>query len=167
MDLIGNYKRYQTLSRLSPYQRWELSDAKEEILVNLEYGMEETDQLGIIRMDLDAPCDIARQYIERNFRQQLNDHCGSSFSFYVRKERGEEVMLSNEQEELKWVRDFIQIKVDNESGNTYQLLTIVVNAGQEKVHIEEVFDEYDPAVEFDLMEPKNEEEEDDAGYKEF
>jgi hypothetical protein len=164
LDLIANFNRYQTLSRLSPYQRWELSECKEDIVVNLEYGMEESDRLGVISMDLDAPCDIARQYIQRKFRQQLNEHCGSSFSFYVRHQptegegagAGEEIMLPSEQEDIKWIRDFVVMK-------ECWTVTIVVNAGEEKVQIEEVFDdEVDPL----LGEVFGKENEDD-GYRGF
>lgn len=150
------------MSRLSPYQRWELSECKEEIVVNLEYGMEESDRLGVICMDLDAPCDIARQYIERKFRLQLNEHCGSSFSFYVRQQQeqgGEEIMLPNEQEGLKWIRDFVVMKEE------LLTVTIVVNAGEEKVHIDEVFDEVDPLL-GDLGGFGKEENEED-GYHDF
>jgi hypothetical protein len=150
VDLIANYSRYQRMSRLSPYQRWELSEAKEEIIVTIESGLEESDRLGVLQMDLDAPCDIARQYIERKFRHELNEQCGRSFSFYVRQEGGEEVMLQYEHEELKWIRDFVVMKLDTQTGKVLPTVTIVVNAGEEKVIIEEVFDEVDPLLEDDL-----------------
>jgi hypothetical protein len=175
MDLIANFNRYQKLARLSPFQRWELSECKEEIVVNLEYGMEESDRLGVISMDLDAPCDIARQYIERKFRHQLNEHCGSSFSFYIRQQKeegGEEIMLPSEQEEVKWIRDFVvHMKEKGEQEQEgeekeYLMVTIVVNAGEEKVHIEEIFDdEVDPLLGEEFGGKKDENEDD--GYHDF
>lgn len=165
--MISSFERYRKLSRLTPYQRWELSNTKEDIVINLEYGMEEIDRLGVIHMDIDAPCDICRQYIERTFRKVLNEHCGKSFKFYIRKERGEEEMLEVEQEELKWSKDFITTKFDETLQKDLPTITIVVIAGEDKVLIEEAYDELEGLLSDDLIPNSNDNDEDNDGFTEM
>lgn len=40
-----------------------------------------TSPLGEIEIDLNAPCDVLRTYLHRNFRNELNGVCGDSFLF--------------------------------------------------------------------------------------
>lgn len=159
VNKIENYKKKQANARMSPYRRWEMSPDKVMIAVILEFGLEDRTRLGTIEMDLDAPCDILRTYIERNFREELNEECGRAFSFFVRTGEGFEQLLSAEEEELKWSRDFALPKVDEETGEEMPTVTIVKNEGEGIDLIDENFSD-GGGFEYD----EDEEESDEEGF---
>lgn len=108
--IVRKYERYKMnkeYEKMSPYRRWEKSEDKTEIKVVLEMGIDESEVLGFMMMDLDAPLDVARDYIHRNFRLELNELCGSSFQFYAKNKDGTEDLVPVEAEEEKWASNFV------------------------------------------------------------
>ena len=90
-------------------------------------------------MHLDAPCDICREYIQRNFREQLNQSVGDSFSIIYNDERGEN-KLSRERESRTYSKKVIPFIVDPSSLLGTYTLTIVEEQGFR--HIPEFDDEF-------------------------
>lgn len=117
-----------------------MSQDKVEIVVYLESGLENRMRLGTFMMDLDAPCDVMRSYIERNFRDELNEECGHAFSMFVRDDKGFEQLLNKDEEELKWAKDFAPMAPDEKSdGAMLPTVTLVKNEGEDIDIINENF----------------------------
>ncbi|CAE7640244.1 unnamed protein product, partial [Symbiodinium microadriaticum] len=159
LSQIENYKKRQENAKMSPYRRWEMSNDKVEIAVFLESGLEDRTRLGTLFMDLDAPCDVLRVYIERNFRDELNEECGRAFRLFVRNDQGEEQLLQLEEEELKWSKDFALAATNAQTGVDMPTVTIVKNEGEE---IDLIDDDFSDGGGFGF-----DEDEDDSDDEEF
>jgi hypothetical protein len=140
LEALENHKKQQALAKLSPYRRWEMSTDKVEIVAYLESGLEGRVRIGTFHMDLDAPCDVLRSYLERNFREELNEECGHAFSLFVRDSKGVEQLLTKDEEELKWSRDFAPEQPDEDNpGEKIPTVTLVKNEGEDIDFIGEDF----------------------------
>ena len=102
------YKLEKEYKKLSPYRRWEKSEDKTEIKVVVESDMGDIQTLGFMMMDTDAPLDVAREYIHRNFRMELNEICGSSFQFFAKNKDGSGDVVPIVAEDEKWSSNYLK-----------------------------------------------------------
>lgn len=137
-EVYDSYKLYKRNSMLSPYRRWDMSDQKQSIRIKLEYGIDEVIYLGDIMFDEDAPCDVVRDYIQRSFREKLNEICGDAFLFLGRDEDGELETLDRTREPTNWIIRYIIKEFDKETSKDIKVVVIVVDENAEKVPIEQV-----------------------------
>ena len=99
---------------LNPYQQWEMSTSKVEIRCDLD--IEEVVSLGSFKMDLEASCEIMREYICRRFGNKLNDlKIGSTFRFIVKPKDGDMIMLKIEDEPFVFSKEYTLFKIDKET----------------------------------------------------
>lgn len=137
-EVYDSYKLYKRNSMLSPYRRWDMSDQKQSIRIKLEYGIDEVIYLGDVMFDEDAPCDVVRDYIQRSFREKLNEICGDAFLFFGRDEDGELEKLDRTREPTNWIIRYIIKEFDKETSKDIKVVVIVVDENAEKVPIEQV-----------------------------
>ena len=132
--IVRKYERYklnQEYKLLSAYRRWERSEDKTEIEVILVSGTDESETLGFIMMDIDASLDVAREYIQRNFRMELNDICGSAFQFFTKNKEGSEDLVPIESEEDKWSVNYAkEVNTNKDSDETHLTFTICAQGGE-------------------------------------
>lgn len=125
-QLLKGYIKKVALGTESPYDVWQKSLDKIEIKCVLELKGQDPIQLGYIKMDVLAPCDVMREYIQRNFREQLNGIIGDSFLFFVvNKETNMELVLEREKEEVTYSKDFLYEQTDKKTMITSLVVTLV------------------------------------------
>lgn len=113
------------------FQRWEMSEDKSEVVVYFEEGMAERQFMGTLYIDLDAPVEVMREYIQRQFRDFLNDVCGDSFLFFARLETGEEEVLVRRAEDTRWSRQFAPLTYDAKHKKQMPTVVLVVDASKD------------------------------------
>ncbi len=59
-----------------------------------------------IQIDLQAPMDVVREVVQRNFRETLNKTCGDSFLFYVSMPNGKDKILTRNKESGTYSKDY-------------------------------------------------------------
>ena len=95
-------------------------------------------------MDLQASCQVMREYIQRRFRDKLNDEkIGDSFVFMVVQEEKESV-LSKADEPVTYAQDYTTVRIDNNTMQGANSVVIIPEAGVEEwVEIPEFPEEND------------------------
>lgn len=89
----------QDKAESTPYARWNLSLEKSTVICMLEVDKQRPQLLGEFQMDVNAPVDIMREYVQRAFRDKLNPICGDSFLFFaVLASNGKETVLERRKE---------------------------------------------------------------------
>ena len=103
-------ERVRTLQAMSPHQRWELSTSKASVdcVLDLDDGTRPR-LIGAFAMDIDAPCDVMREYIERSFREPLNELVGEDFLFFMPGPGGGD-LLPRKLEARSWAKDYAELK---------------------------------------------------------
>eukprot|EP01041_Mallomonas_annulata_P002271 gene2271-4420_t len=109
-EMENHIIKVRDIQEMHPYKRWEKSISKADIDCMLELDDGTTAKLiGTFKMDLDAPCDVMREYIERHFRDILNQSVGEDFCFYLPGAGGGE-LLARKMEPRAWSKDYAELK---------------------------------------------------------
>ena len=107
IKIFAKFKKKNTTREISPYEKWQGSPNKNNVIIMFkkDKNMPGTN-LGDLRVDLKAPLDIMREYIQRNFREKLNKTCGDSFEFYIELKNGKDKLLDREKEPGTYTEDY-------------------------------------------------------------
>jgi hypothetical protein len=118
----------------SLYEIWKKRTDTVEVHCVLRSGIEE-EALGVIQISLDAPCDVLREYIRRNFRTTLNKTIGDSFVFIYNLDTGLEAKLPRIQEPRKFSKKVAPYVIDPKTvlGRNVVTITPAVNAKPEPI----------------------------------
>ena len=94
---------------------WEKSGDKVPVEVYFEETPKKDPVLyGEISFAIEAPANIMREYVERAFRDRLNEEqLGDSFLFFVITEGGRSDTLAREKEGGTYSKDYCPFKMDN------------------------------------------------------
>ena len=121
---------------MAPYIHWELSKNKIEIRVELDIEDMDLIEVGVFSMDLEASCDMMREYLHRRFTERLEElKIGDSFVFKVQPEptpdddTPEAKELEKENEPITFAKDFTAFKMDKETMEGMMICTIVPEEG--------------------------------------
>ena len=121
----------------SGYNIWRRRrDGAVQIQCVLRRGRSNEEALGGFAMHLDAPCDVCREFVKRNFREQLNQSVGDSFRIIYNDERGEHKLL-REREYRTYSKTVIPFIVDPSTLLGTYILTIAEEEGEEYTPIPE------------------------------
>jgi hypothetical protein len=118
-----------------------MSEEKEAVEVIVEQSGGPKTVLGTLIIDLDVPCDVAREYIRRTFREQLNTICCDAFQFVELNSDGDMEKLDRDRELTSWLHGFLQRVKDPMTGVEKFAIIIQADDMAEQVPIEEVFSE--------------------------
>ena len=101
---------------VDPYLEWEDRKDKVDIACDLEMEVDSPVQIGEFKMCLDAPVDVMRIYVARNFRDYLNSkaNLGEGFLFYS---GAEDLLLPRELELTRYSKDFCPFIINNKTMN--------------------------------------------------
>jgi hypothetical protein len=116
----------------SPYKTWQRRDGKVMIRCVLRKGPVTEVQLGEFEMHLDAPCEICREYVQRNFRVVLNRTVGDSFGIQY-NEQGKSKLLSRSKEARTYSKKVIPFVIDSTSLMGIFVLTLVEDGSELKL----------------------------------
>jgi hypothetical protein len=125
--MITKCARQYSKITVDPFTEWEASAKKVDISVCLELMKGKTKKetiLGVMKMDLEAPCDVMRIYIYQNFRDQLNETVGTGFCFST-SENDNSVNLEVSLEKTRYSKDFCPLVMDNKTMVSTNRCTIV------------------------------------------
>jgi hypothetical protein len=103
-----------------PFDIWDSSGDKDEIIVYLEDEFDDRMELGEISIDQDAPLSVMRLYLQRYMRDDLNEKCGDSFLFLADIE-GAESILHREDEEKTDTRKYVNRSEDEKERVTFSI----------------------------------------------
>ena len=95
-EVIGGLKKALTKEKkvkVDQFAKWDASEEKTDVVVTWAHN-EGDIKLGVIKMDLDAPSNIAREYCRRSLREGLNSRCGENFMMHA---KGEGMALEDEE----------------------------------------------------------------------
>ena len=99
--------------------------------------------LGEISIDLNAPCDVLRTYMHRNFRDKLNKEDGDSFLFILPNLKTQAVKnniinsLSREEEGQTFSKQVAPFQTDSKTLIGAFTVTLTPELGEKKVWISE------------------------------
>lgn len=111
---------------LNPYQQWEMSASKVDVRCDLDIVGNELEIIGSFKLDLEAPCEIMREYIGRRFGETLNNlKVGNSFRFVVSPKDSDPIVLVIEEEPFTFSKDFTIFKIDKETMLGTMTVTII------------------------------------------
>ena len=140
------YRKYREHVDTDPFDLWDTSGDKDEIICCIEADSGVREEIGTFLMDLDAPCSIMRTYIQKNFREKLNDITGDSFLFWGVIDDSETI-LDRDAEEATESRVYVDLKIDPVSEHRTHTVLIMRDKAAEIVHIPEFADPKDIGVE--------------------
>ena len=119
----------------TPYQRWNKSLNKYDMRVMYDVdGVSDPIILGTVLIDLDAPCDVLRECVERAFRDKLNETVGDSFQFAIQENNKS---LSRTLEKKTLTKTYAPFKMNNRTMEGAYTITLVKEKGKKKVFIPE------------------------------
>ena len=103
-----------TKLEVDPYLEWEDRKDKVDIACDIELEEDAPIQIGEFKMCLDAPVDVMRIYVSRNFRDYLNEtaNLGEGFLFYS---GAESLLLPRELEMTRYSKDFCPFIINNKT----------------------------------------------------
>ena len=106
------------------YRQWlRRRDGAVEVKCILRRKWRTEETLGEFSMHLDAPCDICREFVKRNFREKLNQSVGDSFCIIYNDEMGEH-KLPRDREYRTYSKKVIPFIIDPKSLLGTHVLTI-------------------------------------------
>lgn len=105
--VIAKFKKENQSREMTPYEKWQGSANKSNVIVMYKKDKHlPGTTLGDLRVDLQAPLDIMREYIQRNYRDKLNQTCGDSFEFFIELKNGKSKLLDRTKEPGTYSEDF-------------------------------------------------------------
>lgn len=138
------YKSAKTQVKETPFEYWNRSLEKQDVVCYYELNADHTIQLGTIRMDNKAPVEILREYFYRNFRGTLNETVGESFLFQrVDQETSREEILPRDEEFRIVSKTFLEMRTDPKTFVSAYTATIVKDRERGRVFIVEIIDKKD------------------------
>lgn len=124
-----------------PYQMWKNRIDQLDIKCVLSTPGSIDVLLGEFRMHLDAPCDICRQYVQRNFRVTLNRSIGNAFLFVYNDASGQLTTLSRDNEPKTYSKKVIPFVIHPTTLMGVYTLTITADLFAAPEHIAEFAEE--------------------------
>lgn len=97
--------------------------------------------LGEINMDLKAPCDVMREYVQRAFRKRLNEVMGDSFLFLARDANGKQHILQRKEEPRTYSEQYAPFIMNAKTLVGSTTITLVREAGVRRRIIPEFLDD--------------------------
>lgn len=132
------YKTLTTSTKETPFEYWSRSLEKEEVLCYYMLSPENVILLGEIKMDLKAPLEITREYIQRNFREKLNETVGESFLFMkLDPDNGIDLILPRDDEFRTAAKDYNLVKTDSKTFISQPSITVCKDRDRGRVFIPE------------------------------
>lgn len=130
------YRKYREHIDIDPFDLWDTSGDKDEVVCFIEADSGAREEIGSFSMDLDAPCSIMRTYLQKKFREELNDITGDSFLFFGVIDDSETI-LERDAEESTESRVYVELKIDADSEHRTHTVLIMRDKAAEIVHIPE------------------------------
>ena len=122
----------------SPFEYWQRSLEKVDVMCIIDKGNDHTTVLGEFKLDLKAPAEIMREFIRRNFRVELNTTIGDSFLFFkVDPDTAVEEILLRENEFKTYSHSFCFEKTDAKTMVTTMCILIIPDPNRGRVVIPE------------------------------
>jgi hypothetical protein len=140
------YSTYKTLTshvKETPFEFWNRSLQKEAVLCFLALSTENVVKLGEIRVDLNAPLEIVREYYCRNFRVVLNETVGESFLFLKSDPEGNSSkdLIAHRDDEFRIPgKDYCLVITDKKTFVSQPSLTVCKDRERGRVFIQEYSD---------------------------
>lgn len=134
--IAEEYRKYKENVNLDPFEVWDTSGDKTEISCFIESDSGARELIGIFAMDLDAPCNVMRLYLRKQFRERLNEITGDSFLFFGIIENSETI-LDREVEEHTESRVYVELKIDDVTEHRVYSVFIMRDKSAEIMHIPE------------------------------
>lgn len=126
--LITKCARQYSKITIDPFTEWESSTKKVDVSVCLEMMKGKAKKetiLGVMKMDLEAPCDIMRLYIYKSFRDKLNEMAVGTGFLFSSSENDKSVNLDISLEKTRYSKDFCPLVMDNKTMVSSYRCTIV------------------------------------------
>lgn len=145
--LRGIIKTYTSTEKESTLEFWMRSMSKVDIVCILDNGNNNDIELGEFKMDLNAPCDIMREYIRRSFREELNKTIGESFLFSkVDPITFNEEILPRDSEFKTYSKTYCIEKTNSKTMVTLMTILIIPDKERSRVIIPEVLNKKNSSV---------------------
>lgn len=132
----------------SPFEYWQRSLEKVDVVCIIDKGNDRTTVLGEFKLDMNAPADIMREFIRRSFRTELNTTIGDSFLFFkVDQDTAAEEILLRENEFKTYSHAFCFEKTDAKTMVTSMCILVIPDPNRGRVVIPEFAPEGEDEIE--------------------